>query len=71
MKAKTPEEVLGRAGLPSLAGAVTTCTKSARQLRVDFKNCAKDSMLSACATPTAKQKAAVMVRRIEILILRV
>jgi hypothetical protein len=57
MKAKTPEEVLGLRGLPSLAGAVTTCTKSARQLRVDFKNCAKLSKLSACATPMTKHKA--------------
>jgi hypothetical protein len=48
--ANVPDEILVLAGLFSFAGEITVCTKSARMLRVDFKNNDKLSTLSAIAT---------------------
>jgi hypothetical protein len=50
MKEKLPLEILILAGRLSLDGVVTVCVKSARMLRVDDKNFARLSRLSARAT---------------------
>lgn len=69
MKEKLPLEILILAGRLSLDGVVTVCVNSARMLRVDDKNFAKLSRLSARATVhTLKAAAAKQATRIQALI---
>ncbi len=59
MKEKLPLEILILAGRLSLDGVVTVCVNSARMLRVEDKNFAKLSRLSARAAVHKLKAAAV------------
>ena len=69
MKEKLPLEILILAGRLSLDGVVTVCVNSARMLRVDDKNFARLSRLSArAAVHKLKAAAAKQAARIKALI---